>query len=481
MEKNFDISETIPHINYIADGEKASYCFPFLIFEANNIKVYLNKKLISSGYEVEFTPESYGGNIHFTVAPAKSTEIAIVRDMIIRRISDFQEGGEIRTKALNHEFNYQMACSQQIADALNRSLMVPPYSPADFNPVLPDPVPNKALIWNSEGNSLENSVFSFGKIEQDLVDTMDQINDRCTEVKNTASHIENLKAEVDDTALVVEDLKQQSKDTLQQFEKTLLLPIHSIITQATPVASPGMELLDGHTIEKDKYPEFWNQIVEFKAKAIAGDPAYNNYKYTEQDYNSQLAATGKSYGYVIDEEAGTVRLPKLPVDLMFNYLICANVAHDDAFANISVVQNELNQLRAGANFADVDELYSRQLRGLRLFYCSPYIGVPPIGTNVNFTHNLNLNTSEKLMAVKVRLFAICLQNDHGYYPGDVCNLFTQDTVKSVYERCYCLYPNNLILTSANLTWMIIPQRGLTNYCVSINNSQKWKIVPVIEY
>ena len=481
MTNTFDISETIPHINYEADGSQTIFCFPFLIFETGNITVYLDGEPVSSGYSVEFTPNVSGGNVIFTTAPANGTEVSLVRELTIQRISDFQEGSEIRTKVLNHEFNYQMACTQQIADALNRALIAPPYSGTQFSTALPIPSANKALIWNQDANALTNSIFDINEIENSFSTTLSNVNAKYENILSMHADVTSKASAVSaDTAAVASD-KAASAELLSQFQDSVRLPIHTILIKHGRHNIAGTELLDGHTISKDKYPQFWTDIVSFKQLAQNGNTAYNLYNYTNSDFNLDLSTDGYCFGFVINETDGLVRLPSAQTDRRSVYMVCANTVQDVSTENISAIHDELDLVRTGGNFANISVDNARQLPGNRLFICSPHIHTPELSSVLNYTHNLNLDTPEKLMSCDVHLYAACLEADLGYAQGEVCEPITQDIYHGSFSQPWVLQKNNLLLITSNAQWLVPSKDGSNPYWNSINGSTKWKFQPVIRY
>ena len=181
-----------PKIQYKSDGQTLTYDFPFTVFKAENIKVYLNDKKQTNGYTVSLNNE-YSGSITFETYPSKDTIITIVRYMNIERTSDFQVGGAIRAEELNYELDYQTACTQQIADDLNRSMILPPYiidDDIDFTMPLPDA--GKCIVWSEDGKSIENS-----KIE---------VNSLLTEVENKTNIVIEKSNIVEKNTNTVNDL-----------------------------------------------------------------------------------------------------------------------------------------------------------------------------------------------------------------------------------------------------------------------------------
>lgn len=159
MTNHVKIQGVIPRIQYTADGASTDYEFPFAIFTSDDIDVYLDDTLQSTTtYSVNGIRHSDGGTVSFIEAPAIDTTITIIRNLSIERTTDFQEGGALRADVLNDELDYQIACQQQIADSLNRTFVLAPYTSGDdVDLSLPEPAAGKAIVWNASGTGLENS------------------------------------------------------------------------------------------------------------------------------------------------------------------------------------------------------------------------------------------------------------------------------------------------------------------------------------
>lgn len=319
MNDNFNINDNIPYINYISNGEETTYQFPFLIFQTSDVVVYINGQQLQNGFSVEFTPSTPGGSIILIIAPEIGTEISIVRNLDIRRVTDFQEGGSIRSRSLNREFNYQMACSQQLADALNRALILPPYS--DSNNIkmeLPIPQSNRAIVWNSEANALANSKMNIGEIDEQLGDALATVSKNYTEMCDM--HKETL---------------EQSAEVRKLSAACKFRYVGEIVTYSTPQTYSGLLPLNstafpnGYVINNCDvaYPHLWEKLVTDKAKAVDGDAHFEVYNHSDAEYESAIAENGNCKYYVINEETKTVRLPVLSSD-KFCFLVVANKFED---------------------------------------------------------------------------------------------------------------------------------------------------------
>ena len=194
MSEHVQINAIIPRIRYVANGTTSCFEFPFVIFQAEDLQVYINNELQpSSKYNVSGINETNGGAVNFITPPTKDSTITLMRNLTIKRTTDFQEGGYLRADILNDELDYQTACMQQITDNLNRSLVLPPYaSDIDVNFQLPSPQSGKSLVWSKDGKKLENSNVEINILEETLKNyarTASDCVDQCTKLsENTAEN-----------------------------------------------------------------------------------------------------------------------------------------------------------------------------------------------------------------------------------------------------------------------------------------------------
>ena len=190
MVEHIKIQSTTPRIRYTADGALTGFDYPFAIFKAEDLQVYFNETLQTGGYTVSGAGETDGGTVTFASAPSSGTIITFTRKLNIERLSDFQEGGALRANVLNSELDYQVACLQEVADNLNRSMVLPPYAVGtDINLTLPTPAAGKAIVWNSDGTNLENSTVAVNELESTIAGyktAAESAKDDAVTAKNTA-------------------------------------------------------------------------------------------------------------------------------------------------------------------------------------------------------------------------------------------------------------------------------------------------------
>lgn len=187
MSEHIKINNVVPRIQYVADGVTKVYEFPFSIFNKENIIVYLDETIITKNYTVTIGKNQTNGTVTFTTAPAAGVVITLIRDLEIERTSDFQEGGALRAKTLNDELDFQIACVQQIAENLNRTLVLPPYATGnDLDLTLPAPQANKAIIWSSDATHLENSDIEINSLTRTIEEKVQEVSQQADTVAQLA-------------------------------------------------------------------------------------------------------------------------------------------------------------------------------------------------------------------------------------------------------------------------------------------------------
>ena len=155
MPNHIKVGDITPRIQYAADGNQAVFSYPFPIFTASDLQVYLDEEPQSEGFTITGAGESQGGSLTFTTPPPAGTTVTLRRDVPVQRISDFQQGGAFRAKVINDELDRMTAQIQQIEVEANRSLKL---SPSDAAEGLILPLPggraDKLLGFNAAGQPI---------------------------------------------------------------------------------------------------------------------------------------------------------------------------------------------------------------------------------------------------------------------------------------------------------------------------------------
>lgn len=156
-------------VGFIGDGETKEFNFTFNIFRDDYIDVYINREIQASGYKVASTNyENGGGVVVFDEAPKQGDEIKIIRNLPIKRTTDFKEGGPFRASRVNGEFDYQVGCFEQLDEKIDRAILKPVSLIEDINLSLPIPEKGKALIWDTKELGLKNSELNIDELMIDI-------------------------------------------------------------------------------------------------------------------------------------------------------------------------------------------------------------------------------------------------------------------------------------------------------------------------
>ena len=155
MAEHIQIGDVTPRIQYTGDGAQVLFTYPFPIFTAADMEVYLDATKQASGYTVNGAGQSAGGDVTFAVAPATGVRVTLRRRLAIARTSDFQESGEFRSKVINDELDYLTAALQQVSDDGERALRLTATDPTAAL-TLPDKAAraNMFLAFDADGDAI---------------------------------------------------------------------------------------------------------------------------------------------------------------------------------------------------------------------------------------------------------------------------------------------------------------------------------------
>lgn len=158
MSEHIKIGDVTPRIQYVANGTKRVFPFPFPFFQPTDLHVHVGDAVKASGFTVSGAGTSQGGAVTFGVAPAAGALVTLRRRLVFQRMTDFQADGVIRAKSLNDELDFQTAALQQLNDDINRTIRRAPTSPAAAALFLPEPHSGRSLKWTASGD-LTNTDF----------------------------------------------------------------------------------------------------------------------------------------------------------------------------------------------------------------------------------------------------------------------------------------------------------------------------------
>ncbi len=154
------INNVSRRVVYAASGT-GPYAFTFEILAAADIAVYKDDTLLTLTTDYTVTINANGtGSITLTASPTGATQIAIVGNRTIQRLTDFVTGGDLFANTINDELDQQTIFAQQNAEGLDRSLKAPQTDPTSINMTLPRASvrANKTLAFDANGNPTTGEV-----------------------------------------------------------------------------------------------------------------------------------------------------------------------------------------------------------------------------------------------------------------------------------------------------------------------------------
>lgn len=163
---------------YIANGSTTVFPYRFLLNQASDLRVTANGKTVSSGFSVSGEGNQSGGQITFSTPPASGTKIAILRNIPLRRDTEYQDNGDLLASTINADFDRLWMAVQGVDTvkdlALSRSGQDVNYYDAKGMPVknLGDPVdPQDAATKKL----LDSAVTAMGQQVQDAKTHLDVV------------------------------------------------------------------------------------------------------------------------------------------------------------------------------------------------------------------------------------------------------------------------------------------------------------------
>ncbi len=152
MSEHIRIAARPPRKRYRGDGVQRVFAFDFAVFRPEDIEVGIDGAVLAGGYVVAVGASGTGA-VTLDAAPADGAAVVLQRRLVIRRETDFQEGGELRAKTLNDELDFQTAALQQVATSVARSLQLPDEDADDAPTRIPRASlrAHRALIFDADG------------------------------------------------------------------------------------------------------------------------------------------------------------------------------------------------------------------------------------------------------------------------------------------------------------------------------------------
>ena len=146
MAEHIRIGDVAPRVQYVGDGARTDFAFPFPIFDDTDLELRIGTVVLAGGYSVAGAGESDGGTVTLAEPPAAGATVTLRRRLTVERSSDFQDNGLLRARTLNDELDRLVAVLQEQRDEIGSALrqdpgevggqMVLPLRPARANRLL---------------------------------------------------------------------------------------------------------------------------------------------------------------------------------------------------------------------------------------------------------------------------------------------------------------------------------------------------------
>jgi hypothetical protein len=161
------VSSTINREQYATDGVTTAFTIHFSFFDDTDVNaVYVDSSGVSTtlALTTDFTVtggDGVGGTLTMNTAPASGGTLTIYRDIPFTQESDYVENDPFPADRAEKDYDRAVMRDQQLKDSLDRSLVLPVTAAVSGN-IVPAPVADKFLGWNSTANALENKTLPDG-------------------------------------------------------------------------------------------------------------------------------------------------------------------------------------------------------------------------------------------------------------------------------------------------------------------------------
>ena len=126
MAEHIRIGDVAPRVQYVGDGARTDFAFPFPVFDAEDLELRIGTVVLSGGYSVAGAGETGGGIASLVVPPPAGETVTLRRRMTVERATDFQDNGLLRARTLNDELDRLVAVLQEQREEIGAALRQDP-------------------------------------------------------------------------------------------------------------------------------------------------------------------------------------------------------------------------------------------------------------------------------------------------------------------------------------------------------------------
>jgi hypothetical protein len=122
MAEHIRIGDVAPRVQYVGDGARVAFTYPFPIFQDDELELRVDGVPLQGGFSVFGAGQSEGGTAILATAPASGSTVTLRRRIRVERATDFQDNGVLRARTLNDELDRLVAVLQEQQEQLDSTL-----------------------------------------------------------------------------------------------------------------------------------------------------------------------------------------------------------------------------------------------------------------------------------------------------------------------------------------------------------------------
>ena len=307
------ISTQDSKVNYQGNGQTTVFQIPFPFLENNQI--YVQKKdaegnLINYTYATDYTVtgagEENGGSVTLNVAPEQGSTISIYRDVPLTQEVDYRENEIFPAETHEEALDKLTMEVQQLQEQLDRSIKVDRFSDVDLDIF----VNEIERVYDSTDNIdiVANNINDVNTVSGNIANVNTAVTNMAAiqDAPNQAISAQNSASQAAQSAQKAEDKADEASESARLAVSALSLQVGDIGFAPLGI-DESLNLrryLNGQVIIQSQFVAFTNKVKS--AIVLYPNLATTETNWQAEKTNSKLGQCGK---FVIDDTAGTIRLP----------------------------------------------------------------------------------------------------------------------------------------------------------------------------
>lgn len=231
---------------------------PFRYIRPEHIEVYRDDKQLELNVEYTIT----GQNVYLQTPIAAAESLTIVRNTTRDQDSDYPQEGKFDSAEIEESLDKLTMQQQEQDDKLSRAVLLPINSDTGASLGLPVPEPNKALKWNADLTSLENTKYD-----------IDEVLDKAVAAKDEATRQANVAsakaADAKSSALFAAQKLTETQQAAAQAQTDIAAAKNAATQQLETVVANGTSTLQDKTTKGVEAIDAAGLEAEGKAKLYA--------------------------------------------------------------------------------------------------------------------------------------------------------------------------------------------------------------------